>query len=911
MLKNTSSILAFLFFCYSYSFAQEQQSNSSSAPALKVELTSDEHNAFTFVPPPTILPLSERAATISVTYNGFSTEAQTAFQYAVDIWESLLNSNQTITVIATWAPAAPNNLGSAGPSEWAKDFSGAPFSDTWYPVALAESLCNCSIGDNPEINANFNSSRTDWYFGTDGNTPAGEYDFASVVLHEIGHGLGFAGTGSVDGAGIGSLNVPPTIYDLFVENLGVNVTGYANPSLVLGNVLQGSGNLVWEGANGMAGNGGQKPELFDPAAWNGGSSYSHFDETYFPAGHNNSLMTPTLSGAEAIHHPGESGLGLLQDLGWSVTASSGCIDPDACNFDITAIEDDGSCSYYWYLPDVVTVGGSTPAIEACSAPANYHFAVSQACVESVVASDSYCVNNNWDSVCQTDYQCCQDEGCTDPAACNYDPDACTESGSCIYCFENCVNLTLFDSYGDGWNGASWEFMDEMGVSWASGTLSSGSESTESFCLSSGCYNFDVTSGDYPWEVSWELDGANEGVITGGASETISVSFGDVEGCTDPIACNYDPDACSDDGSCDYYYSPPTDLLDTEWYLEYDFGCDGDPGDVVATFFSDFTYESSSGSTANWSLCGLSLTIQYDSGYEYNGDYNISEGFFEGTINGGPGCFTMSPVVEGCTDSTACNYNAYANVDDGSCNNQAPVVDVTGANWLLDFDANCGGGGIENTILTLFDSDNTWGFPDYTDTGWWTLCGSTLELWDGAEPVFISEWSYVDFTFSGLLYDNGIEVGCGVLYLQVEGCTDPIACNYDASANTDDGSCIIPTCDDPLACNYDECSDPISVCYNADACYDASACTYAIGWSLGCTYIDAMNYDLTATVDDGSCVYDLPSLCGSGTYFDATTGTCLPDGSGTGDGCPGDLDNDGFVNTNDLLAFLSVFGTTCP
>jgi hypothetical protein len=115
----------------------------------------------------------------------------------------------------------------------------------------------------------------------------------------------------------------------------------------------------------------------------------------------------------------------------------------------------------------------------------------------------------------------------------------------------------------------------------------------------------------------------------------------------------------------------------------------------------------------------------------------------------------------------------------------------------------------------------------------------------------------------------------------------------------------------LACNYDECSDPISVCYDPAACYDASACTYAIGWSLGCTYIDAINYDSTATVDDGSCEYDLPSLCGTGTYFDAVTGTCLPDGSGTGDGCPGDLDNDGFINTNDLLAFLAVFGSACP
>ena len=399
-------------------------------------------------------------------------------------------------------------------------------------------------------------------------------------------------------------------------------------------------------------------------------------------------------------------------------------------------------------------------------------------------------------------------GCTDATACNFDASADLDDGSCVYCSSNgnCVNLTLFDSWGDGWNGASWEFLDEMGISWANGTLYSGSEFTESFCLNSGCYNFAVTSGDYPWEISWELVGANGGVITGGDSESMSVSFGDVEGCTNPIACNYDPDACSDDGSCDYYYSPPTNLLDTEWYIEYDWGCDGDPVNVVATLFSDFTYESSLGTTANWSLCGLYITLLFENGTEYNGDYNIAGGYFEGTINGGPSCFTMWPVVEGCTDITACNYNAYANVDDGSCNNVAAVVDMTGANWLLEYDPACDGS-IQNDALALFYEDNTWDLPDYSNNGWWMLCGTTLELWQGSELYFIAEWSWEDFAFSGVYYSNGLEIACGDLYLQVEGCTDAIACNYDASANTDDGSCLYPICNDPLACNYDECSDP--------------------------------------------------------------------------------------------------------
>ena len=833
-MKKILSILTFLFFCYSYSFAQEQQNDfGTSIPGTKVLLMASDVNENTTVPAPTILPQAERLVNIAVNYNGFSADAQTAFQAAVDIWESILVGNETINITANWTPLAANVLGSAGAAFIHWNFPGAPLINTAYPTPLANELCGCdNTPGAADINANFNSDYGNWYLGTDGATPAGQFDFMSVVLHEIGHGLGFAGSANVDGAGFGSLFSPPTVYDLFVENLGVSVTGYANPSLVLGNVLQGSGNLVWNGANAVAGNGGAKPELFDPNPWNPGSSYSHFAESYFLPGNANSLMTPSIGMAETIHDPGTVCLGLLEDLGWGVNYEYGCIE----------------------------------------------------------------------------------DACTDPFACNYHPDACT-AGSCIYCAETCVSLTLFDSWGDGWNGASWEFLDEMGVSWANGTLPSGSEFTETFCLNSGCYNFSVTSGSYPSEVSWELVGANGGIITGGASESMSVSFGDVEGCTNPIACNYDPDACIDDGSCDYYYSPPTNLLDTEWYVEFDWECDGDPGNQVWTLYSDFTHESGFGSPGNWSLCGLSITLLFEGGTEYNGIYDIPGGYFEGTMMNGSqtvaGCFTMWPAVEGCTESTACNYNAYANVDDGSCNNVAAVVDMTEANWLLEFDANCEGGGIENTILTMFYADNTWEFMGYSDNGWWTLCGSSLEVWNGSEPVFIGDWSWEDFAFTGLVYDNGVEVGCGVLYLQVEGCTDPLACNYDASANLDDGSCQFPSCNDPLACNYDECSDPTSVCYNALDCYDASTCTYAIGWSPGCTYSDATNYDPTATVDDGSCEYDLPSMCGAGTYYDAVTSTCLPDGSGTGGGCPGDLDNDGFIITNDLLLFLAVFGNACP
>ncbi|MCC3607064.1 MAG: hypothetical protein JGK24_28540, partial [Microcoleus sp. PH2017_29_MFU_D_A] len=282
-------------------------------------------NAFTKVPPPVTNPQFRSApATINVTYNGVPTQAQAAFQYAVDIWKNLIYSPVPINIQVGWAASSSGNLGSGGPSAYQQNFANAPKPNTLYPIGLANSLAGSDLDTTkPDITLSFNSSRADWYFGIDRNTPSNQFDFVSVALHEIAHGLGFTGQ-MQSNSGVGQWGSLPAIYDGFAVNGSgqslINTSLFPNPSTALGSQLT-SNSLLFNGTNTRNANGNNNPRLFAPNPWNSGSSYYHLDESAYPAGSINSLMTPTLNTAEAIHNPGPVALGILKDLGWDVNTS--------------------------------------------------------------------------------------------------------------------------------------------------------------------------------------------------------------------------------------------------------------------------------------------------------------------------------------------------------------------------------------------------------------------------------------------------------------------------------------------------------------------------------------------------------------------------------------------------------------
>lgn len=302
-------------------------------PTFNQGLIADPSSNLFYVPPRILPGRAPQTATFSVNWNpdtclyptsDWNADAQAAFAYALDIWESLIVSTVPIVVDACWSPLGSNVLGSAGAVNIVRNFDGAPQSDVWYPIGLTNAITRMDQnGSSSEIMANFSSQFSNWYYGTDGNPAFNQYDFVSVVLHEVGHGLGFAGSMTVDGnSGEGYYGYfnNPYAFDPFTENRGgVNlVNSYGSGTVALGNQLTG-GNLYFDGAAVRAANGGNPAQLYAPETWAQGSSYSHLDTTFDGTDH--ALMTHSIANGEAIHDPGEITLGLFSDMGWTISNS--------------------------------------------------------------------------------------------------------------------------------------------------------------------------------------------------------------------------------------------------------------------------------------------------------------------------------------------------------------------------------------------------------------------------------------------------------------------------------------------------------------------------------------------------------------------------------------------------------------
>ncbi|MGQ0801894.1 MAG: Ig-like domain-containing protein [Pseudomarimonas sp.] len=271
------------------------------------------------------------------------------FNAAANRWGVALTSSQTIKVAAAFEslPCGPTSgaLGSAGATTaFVLEDEATPSNSRFFPVALAEALSARNLnGSEPEISASFNSridlndsgclGNTRWYYGLTGPAPANTIALYPTVLHEIGHGLGFAALICENPGGCGA-DAPyggfifgiPDIWADFLRDNNINGAGANLRWIDMSNAQRivsftHDPLLVWDGMSVTArlGNFGQtgnalnegRMRMYAPNPFEGGSSISHFHEDAAP----NLLMEP-IADANVFTQTDLTDC-LFADIGWT------------------------------------------------------------------------------------------------------------------------------------------------------------------------------------------------------------------------------------------------------------------------------------------------------------------------------------------------------------------------------------------------------------------------------------------------------------------------------------------------------------------------------------------------------------------------------------------------------------------
>ncbi|MES2591004.1 MAG: T9SS type A sorting domain-containing protein [Bacteroidota bacterium] len=216
-----------------------------------------------------------------------------------------------------------------------QNFTNAPVPNTLYTTSLANQIAGVELNPGEYDMDIYVNLATPFYFGTAQPTPS-KYDFISIAMHEIGHGLGFYSDGYVDGNGLGSFgNIPastispltssfpwpgqegvPAIFDKFIVKASNSPLTTIAPqnSLALGDSIK-NGAMYFNGpvyANASHGN--APIRLSGGAGTFGiGTDLLHIHNTY-----DSTIMSYFWGPGDVMRVPGPWELGILKEIGWNL-----------------------------------------------------------------------------------------------------------------------------------------------------------------------------------------------------------------------------------------------------------------------------------------------------------------------------------------------------------------------------------------------------------------------------------------------------------------------------------------------------------------------------------------------------------------------------------------------------------------
>jgi hypothetical protein len=397
-------------------------------------------------------------------------------------------------------------------------------------------------------------------------------------------------------------------------------------------------------------------------------------------------------------------------------------------------------------------------------------------------------------------------GCTNPAATNYDPLATIDDGSCII---SQVNGCIISS---------------------ASNFNSSANTDDGSCIWYGCIDpAAINTTTFPSEA---INYSGIGITDNGSCTYC------INGCTDPTAFNYSAAATCDDGSCVpfvYGCAQPT-------ASNHDPTVNSDDGSCIWSFCpeeQDSSYGTVngvvlySGSSASIQA-GMNTLIATVTTY-----YNISS--FP------PSWWDSSPCLTGgCMNQNSSNYSSSATWDDGSCGgctdplsyNYTPNVNIDDGSCSTQCDFGCGVTGNTTIGATSFFIDS---FTHVTNAGSSSISDlGSITIEQGQLACFINTADSINpYPYSYSLSPSQVGNASFSSSTSVGPNNQVTYSGLDAGTYTITATSTLPHQNQP---GITPCS--ISITHTI---LDQTPV-------YGCTDSAANNHNSSATVDDGSCTY---------------------------------------------------------